>query len=97
MAEPYLVWALAVGIAMGGAAVWFLLGRLPRRSDDVAPEELPEEAAWISRTIETRGGVAPAALVEEVLQLHLDYVAGEVAPPSASAPTDVSAEPDEAE
>lgn len=77
MAEPYLVWALIVGIAVGGAVVWFLLGRLPRRSDDVAPEELTAEADWISRTIEVRGGVAPVELVEEVLELHLRYAAGE--------------------
>jgi hypothetical protein len=83
VAESYLVWALIVGIAVGGAVVWFLVGRLPRRTDDVAPEELSAEAAWISRTIELRGGVAPAALVEEVLELHLDYVSGEPAAPSA--------------
>ena len=81
MGEPYLVWALAVGIAVGGALVWFLIGRLPRRSDDLAPEEIPQEAAWISRTIEQRGGVAPAVLVEEVLELHLEYVSGEPAEP----------------
>ena len=79
MAEPYLAWALIVGIAVGGAGVWFLVGRLPRRSDDIAPEELTAEAGWISRAIEARGGIAPPELVEEVLELHLDYVAGEPA------------------
>jgi hypothetical protein len=83
VAESYLVWALVVGIAVGGAVVWFLVGRLPRRTDDIAPEEISAEAAWISGTIEQRGGVAPAALIEEVLELHLDYVAGEPAAPSA--------------
>jgi hypothetical protein len=78
--EAYLVWVLLVGIAIGGALTWFLVGRLPRRSDDVSPHELPAEAEWISRTIGRRGGVAPAALVEEVLELHLDYVAGEPLP-----------------
>jgi hypothetical protein len=73
--EPYLVWALAVGVAIGGALVWFLVGRLPRRSDDLALEEIPAEAAWISATIEQRGGIAPPALVEEVLELHLEYLA----------------------
>lgn len=79
MAEPYLAWALLVGIAVGGAAVWFLVGRLPRRADDIAPEEMSAEAAWISRTIASRGGVAPDDLVEEVLELHVEYMAGEPA------------------
>jgi hypothetical protein len=79
VAEPYLVWALLVGIAVGGATIWVLVGRLPRRSDDIAPEEVPVEARWISRTIERRGGVAPPELVEEVLELHLEYAAGEPA------------------
>ena len=46
-------------------------GEHDRQADDVA------EAQWISDTINQRGGVAPVALVEEVLELHLDYLAGE--------------------
>jgi hypothetical protein len=75
--EQYLVWVLLVGAAAGAAATWFVVGRLPRRSDDVSPPELAAEAGWISRVIEERGGVAPAVLVEEVLELHLEYVAGD--------------------
>ena len=77
MVEQYLVWALLVGIGVGAGAMWFALGRLPRRTDDVAPEELAAEAEQISRTIAERGGVAPAALVEEILELHLEYMADE--------------------
>ena len=76
MTEQYLGWALVVGIALGGLLVWLILGRLSRRTDDVSPEERAEEARWISRVIETRGGVAPVALVDEVLALHDEYLAG---------------------
>jgi len=76
MTESYIGWALVVGIAVGAAVVWFLLGRLPRRSDDVGPEERAEEARWISGVVESRGGIAPVALVDEVLELHVVYLDG---------------------
>ena len=76
MTEQYLGWALVVGVCLGGLMVWLILGRLSRRADDVGPEERGVEARWISRSIEGRGGVAPVALVEEVLGLHDDYLAG---------------------
>jgi hypothetical protein len=50
------------------------LVRLPRRDDDVDAAERPAEAAWISEIIERNGGVAPALLVEEVLELHRAYL-----------------------
>ena len=76
MTEQYLGWALVVGVALGGLMVWLILGRLSRRTDDVSPEERAVEARWVSRTIEDRGGVAPVALVDEVLGLHDEYLAG---------------------
>lgn len=80
MVEQYLVWVLLVGIAIGAAATWFLIGRLPRQSDDLSAPELVAEADWISHSIERRGGVASPSLVEEVLDLHLEYLRGEPLP-----------------
>jgi hypothetical protein len=74
--EQYIGWALVVGGVLGGALVWFIVGRLPRKTEDVPPAERREEASWISRVIESRGGVAPPALVDEVLELHAEYLAG---------------------
>lgn len=74
MTEQYIGWALVVGIVLGAALLWFVLGRLPRHSDDIGSRERALEAEWISRTIESRGGVAPEALVEEVLELHTRYL-----------------------
>ena len=74
MTEQYIGWALVVGLAMGGALVWFAIGRLPRSSDEIPPDELKTEAVWISETINGRGGVAPEDLVEEILELHVDYL-----------------------
>jgi hypothetical protein len=74
MTEQYIGWALAVGLVIGGALVWFAVGRLPRSGEEVPAEERVAEAAWISETIAERGGVAPPELVEEVLELHVTYL-----------------------
>ena len=74
MTEQYIGWALVVGLAIGGALVWFAVGRLPRSGEEMTPEERTAEALWISRTITERGGMAPEDLVEEILELHADYL-----------------------
>lgn len=74
MTEQYIGWALVVGLAIGGALVWFAVGRLPRSGEEIPPEERSAEAAWISQTINGRGGMAPQDLVEEVLDLHGEYL-----------------------
>jgi hypothetical protein len=74
MTEQYIGWALVLGLVIGGALVWFAIGRLPRSGDEVPQSERHNEAEWISRTINKRGGMAPADLVEEVLDLHGAYL-----------------------
>lgn len=69
-------WLIIVGIGLGAALLWLVLGRLPRRDDDIGPAEQRAEADWISHTIEAGGGVAPVQLVEEVLDLHHAYLEG---------------------
>jgi hypothetical protein len=76
--DGYGWWLLLLGIGLGIGLAWIAMGRLldepePRASDRHA------EAAWISRTIESRGGLAPQPLVEEVLDLHEDWTLGSAA------------------
>jgi hypothetical protein len=78
MTQEYIGWALVVGLAIGGALVWFAVGRLPRSGDEVPESERHSEAEWISKTINKRGGMAPSDLVEEILTLHSDYLEREV-------------------
>jgi hypothetical protein len=89
MNDGYTWWLLVLGIAIGVAIVWLAAIRLPRRDDDQTRAEQAAEARWISATIERDGGIAPQALVEEVLELHRGYLAsGAVAsqPPSPGDP-----------
>jgi hypothetical protein len=79
MTEQYIGWAFAVGLAVGGALVWFAWGRLPPSNEDRTPAEREAEAAWISRMIEEQGAYAPPDVVLDVLELHAEYVDGEMA------------------
>jgi len=74
MTEQYIGWALVLGLVVGGALVWYAVGRLPRTSEEITADERAAEAAWISDTITERGGKAPPDLVEEVLDLHVHYL-----------------------
>jgi hypothetical protein len=74
MTGQYIGWALVLGLVVGGALVWFAIGRIPRSGEEMSDEERGAEAAWISQSIEGRGGKAPADLVEEVLDLHVYYL-----------------------
>jgi hypothetical protein len=73
--DGYLWWLILVGAVITLAVVWVVAARLPRSESDVGAEERSAEAAWISETIERFGGVAPPELVEEVLELHAEYLA----------------------
>jgi hypothetical protein len=75
MTEPYIVWAVIAGFTIGAAAVWFAVGRLPRRTDDISPVERANEGAWIRSALGDRGRRLPEGVVEEVLELHDEYVA----------------------
>ena len=76
MNDGFAWWLVVLGIAVGVGLSWLVLGRLPRAEADVDQEERAVEATWISRTIADYGGVAPPALVEEVLELHRQYLQG---------------------
>ena len=75
MNDGYVWWLILVGVVITLAVVWVYAARLPRAESDVSLEERRAEAAWISETIERFGGVAPPELVEEVLELHAEYLA----------------------
>ena len=70
MNDGFSWWLVVLGIAVGIGLVWLFTVRLPVSESDIDAEETVEEASWISETIKSWGGVAPAPLVQEVLELH---------------------------
>ena len=77
MNDGFSWWLVVLGIAVGIGLVWLFTVRLPVSESDIDAEETVEEAGWISETIESWGGVAPAPLVQEVLELHQRYLNGD--------------------
>jgi hypothetical protein len=97
MNDGFAWWLLVLGIAIGVAVVWLTVLRLPRSEADVNEDELVREAGWISRTIHAYGGIAPEALVEEVLELHHQYLKGPVIEPGGVAALAADDEPEDEE
>jgi hypothetical protein len=86
MNDGFAWWLVVLGIAIGVGLSWLVLGRLPRTDADIGEDERAVEAAWISRAITDYGGVAPPALVEEVLELHGHYLRGPALDPGRHSP-----------
>ncbi|HXR27918.1 MAG TPA: hypothetical protein VN771_08625 [Candidatus Baltobacteraceae bacterium] len=76
MGEAWGWWLFFVGLALGVAGYWLVSGRVQRADDDLAADERANEASWISRTVASWGGEAPADLVAQVLELHRRYLGG---------------------
>jgi hypothetical protein len=85
MNDGYMWWLVLVGLGVGVVLTWLSVVRLPRHEYDVDADEREEEATLIAATIESRGGICPAPLALEVLDLHQGYLASSGAP--ARAPT----------
>ena len=74
--NPFDVWLIIVGLAIGAGLAWLVMLDLRRRDDDVSAAESKAEAAWIADTLRSRDIAADAEAVEEVLRLHRAYLAG---------------------
>ncbi|MEA2622044.1 MAG: hypothetical protein QOH61_954 [Chloroflexota bacterium] len=90
MNDGFAWWLIVLGIAIGVGLVWLFVVRLPRRESDVDDSEQIAEAAWITHTITAYGGVAPQELVEEILDLHRQYLIS--GPPAQLVPEDETPE-----
>jgi hypothetical protein len=71
-------WLLFVGIAVGAGLVWFVLGEMRRRQEDIEADELPRQALWLSAAMADDGWTVPPEATTRLLELQREYLA---APP----------------
>jgi hypothetical protein len=66
-------WLLLLGLVAGGGIVAVVYLDGARRDQDIADDELPAEATWISERLAARGRQVDASTVERVLHEHRQY------------------------
>ena len=87
-------WLLIVGLVLGAALTWLVIAETTRTDADLTDTEQRGEALWIASVLTSSGRPTDDARVEEILQLHREYLA---APPPDDPPTgDAPAEPSRA-
>ena len=74
--NPFDLWLIIVGLAIGAGLAALVMVDLRRSDDDVSGREVRSEAAWIADTLRREEIAADAEAIEEVLRLHRAYLAG---------------------
>ena len=77
-------WLLIVGLVLGAALTWLVMAESTRTDADLTETEQRGEALWIASVLTSSGRPTEDASVEEILQLHREYLA---APPPDDPPT----------
>jgi hypothetical protein len=71
-------WLLIVGLVLGAGLTWLVMAESTRRDADLSEREQRGEALWIASVLSSTGRETDGTRVEEILQLHREYLA---APP----------------
>ncbi len=69
-------WLLLVGLAIGAILVFLVMADFSRAADEQADAELAHEADWIAAQLGSAEGPLDPALVEDVLRLNREWLAG---------------------
>jgi hypothetical protein len=81
-------WLLIVGLVLGAALTWLVMAESTRTDADLTETEQRGEALWIASMLTSSGRPTEDASVEEILQLHREYLA---APPPDDPPSTTEA------
>ena len=68
-------WLLIVGLVLGAALTWLVMAESTRTDADLTETEQRGEALWIASLLTSSGRPTEDASVEEILQLHREYLA----------------------
>ena len=88
-------WLLIVGLVLGAALTWLVIAETTRTDADLTDTEQRGEALWIASVLTSSGRPTDDVRVEEILQLHREYLAAPPPddPPSTAEPTSVADAP----
>jgi hypothetical protein len=98
MSADFPWWLLIVGLVAGALLVFLVMAEFTRSADEQADAELVQEARWISSQFAGTDRAVEPAVVEDILRLNRDWLAGPalqanevVLAPGDAPPPDVSA------
>ncbi len=69
-------WLLIVGLVIGALLVFLVMADFSRSADEQADAELSREADWIATQFAPTDHPLAPALVEDILRLNRDWLAG---------------------
>ena len=79
-------WLLLVGLVIGALLVFLVMADFARSSDEQADLELAREAAWIAGLLPPGSEPPDPGLIEEILRLHREWLAGPAPTPEELRP-----------
>jgi hypothetical protein len=79
MNDEFQWWLLLVGLVIGALLVFLVMIDFSRAADEQADAELSEEADWIAGLLPPGDGLADPMLIEEILRLNREWLAGPAA------------------
>jgi hypothetical protein len=79
-------WLLLVGLVIGALLVFLVMADFSRSADEQADLELSREATWIAGLLPPGDEPLDPGLIEEVLRLHREWLAGPAPTPEELQP-----------
>jgi len=76
MSADFPIWLLLVGLVAGALLVFLVMAEFNRSADEQADAELIHEAEWVSSQFAGTTRPVEPAVVEEILRLNRDWLAG---------------------
>jgi hypothetical protein len=85
MNDEFQWWLLLVGLVIGALLVFLVMVDFSRSADEQAEAEMSRASRWIARNLEPTDGAVDPGLIQEILRLNREWLAGaavdEASPP----------------
>ena len=97
MNDEFQWWLLLVGLVIGALLVFLVMVDFSRSADEQAEAEVSRESSWIARSLEPTDGAVHPGLIQDILRLNREWLAGSALdeaspPPPEPSPADVPPE-----